>query len=185
MTPPSLADLPSADNGRDWLAFGVALYGAIVASGVAAYQFLRDRPGVRLVFTPTMSLMKSDESEDGFEEMMLWHVSVVNHRKRPITLRSGGLLIRGRSRLHPIFHDLNGKDVPSPFPVTLQDGEAIEFYVRKNDNVETTGAWASDVLERYFTVRYPARNPRKRFTEWRWARMAKKHQRKLARERGN
>lgn len=174
----ALKSTAEADQGRDWLALAVAAYGAIVATGVAFYQFVRDRPGVRLIFTPMGSVVENPDSEDGFDYIEFWHVRTVNHRKRRIELRAGGLLIRGRTRLHPMFVDWKDNEIANPFPVSLEDGESVEFHVQKRDGDRVTGAWASDVLERYFTVRYPARNPRKRFIEWRWSQSVKKHRRK-------
>lgn len=60
---------------RDWLALEVAAYGAAVASGVAAVQILRDRPGVKLVLTPTNVSYEADGSYRDF-----LGVRVVNHR---------------------------------------------------------------------------------------------------------
>lgn len=48
-----LSALPPPNGGHDWLALVVAMYGAVVATGVAVYQFVRDRPGVKLVLIPT------------------------------------------------------------------------------------------------------------------------------------
>ena len=39
-------------SGGEWISFGIGLYGALVATAVAAYQFVRDRPGVKLIVVP-------------------------------------------------------------------------------------------------------------------------------------
>lgn len=39
------APYATADQERDWLAFAVAAYGAVVATALAASQLVRDRPG--------------------------------------------------------------------------------------------------------------------------------------------
>lgn len=148
---------------RDWLALGVAAYGAAVASALAAIQILRDRPGVRLVLTPTNVNYESDGSYRDF-----LGVRVVNHRKRPITLRAGGLFDeQGHRRQSPIV-DLDVPDGRSnPFPKTLTDGEGFEFYVpvtALGNNLPE--AWVEDELGRTFKSR-PSRNPLRRWKEWR------------------
>jgi hypothetical protein len=82
-----------AEQGKDWLAFALAVYGAIVASSVALYQFLRDRPGVR-VFLMWTEIVINDEDFP----VQLWQVKVVNHRKRPITMEEGGLILNTATR---------------------------------------------------------------------------------------
>jgi hypothetical protein len=163
-------------SSRDWLALGVAAYGAVVATGVAAYQFLRDRPGVRLIITELLCLV--DRKGERFHVPM-WHIRVVNHRKRPITIRSGGLLIGGRTRLLPLFLDSKGIEMRSPFPVTLTDGESVEFRVSREDHEDVCGAWATDALDRNFEVRHPSRNPKKRLKDWQYKRKVAKIKRKL------
>lgn len=146
----------------DWVSLIVAAYGAVVASAVAAYQFLRDRPGVRLVFFPMISVVKKPGKEDDYYTVWLWHGRIVNHRKRPIEIRSGGLLIDGKTRFHTTFVDRDGKTTGPPFPASLQDGASVDFYSRPYDEINVTGAWASDALDHTYTIRYPSRNPFKR-----------------------
>jgi len=148
---------------RDWLALVVATYGAAVATGVAAVQIVRDRPGVKLVLTPTNVHYEADRSYRDF-----LGVRVVNHRKRPITLRSGGVLDEKGRTTQPRIVDLNAPDGRrNPFPRTLTDGEGFEFYVPLptlgNDLPE---AWVEDELGRMFKSR-PSRNPLRRWKEWR------------------
>ena len=154
--------IPASPEGRDWLAFAVALYGALVATGVAIYQFVRDKPGVKIVISAVASV------REGREEIVdLWAIRVVNHRKRPITIESAGLLIERKLHLHPILVDNDGKKTDSPFPVTLTDGMTAQFYARRDNSKRVKGAWATDALNRSFESRYPSRDPRVRWKDWR------------------
>jgi hypothetical protein len=159
MPDPSIAASP---EGRDWLAFAAALYGALVATGVAVYQFVRDKPGVKIVISGLASV------REGREEILdLWDIRVVNHRKRPITIESAGLLIERKLHLHPILVDIDGEKTDSPFPVTLTDGMTAQFYARRDNSGRVKGAWATDALNRSFESRYPSRDPRVRWQDWR------------------
>lgn len=161
-------------SGRDWLAFGVALYGAAVATGVAAYQFVRDRPGVKLILIPTNvpydGLVGSYEGAASKRKSRdFWAIRVVNHRKRPITIRDGGLLGDRGQLIHPEIINPDTGVHDNPFPLTLTDGKSFEFYApldfeRYRDRA---GAWVVDDLDRIFKVHHPARNPRRRWREWR------------------
>lgn len=161
--------LPAAPEGRDWLAFAVALYGALVATGVAVYQFIRDRPGVKVVLSSVASA--SDQREEIID---LWSIRVVNHRKRPITIESAGLLIERKLQLQPIAVDLHGNQTAKPFPVTLTDGMSVRLYARRDKPERVQGAWASDALNRSFETRYPSRDPRARWKDWRTRRRVDK-----------
>jgi hypothetical protein len=164
----------SVDNGRDWLAFGVALYGAVVATAVAAYQLIRDRPGVSIVLNQAGRML------DDNRHWHVWSIRIVNHRKRPITIMSAGLLLETNSRgqlnrLHPSVVDENGNRADRPLPATLSDGMSVEFYVpregwsvvHKGLTRRVCGAWATDALNHTFEMRYPSRNPRGRWQAWR------------------
>ena len=161
MSPPDPAKMPMADGGRDWLAFGVAVYGALVATGVAAYQSVRDRPGVKLMITPYSRLLNEND------RWAVWAVRVVNHRKRPITIINAGVITDGKTRLKSSFIDINGQPSPSPFPSELADGASIEVFVQRVGKAATVrGVWASDALNRRFQARYPSRNPIHRYHAW-------------------
>lgn len=161
--------LATPAEGRDWLAFAVALYGAVVASGVAIYQFVRDRPGVKVVL---MSVVAASDQRDDLVD--LWTIRVVNHRKRPITIESAGLLVERKVHLHPMVVDFDGEKATSPFPVTLTDGMSVQFYVMRKEQERVRGAWARDALSRSFEARYPSRNPRVRWRDWRTRRRVNK-----------
>jgi hypothetical protein len=149
-------------GGRDWLAFAVGAYGAVVASCVAIYQFYRDRPGVKLVLRAITAV-----SEKNPEPVELWGIRVVNHRKRPITIQEVGVS-RGRLRISGLPVDFYGERVTDPFPAMLEDGGAVEVYINRNDGFGTvTGAWARDALDHPYKCRFPNRNPRERWREWR------------------
>lgn len=148
---------------RDWLVFGIGAYGAIVATLTALYQFVRERPGVKVVLTP-ISWMRQEADEP----VELWGVRVVNHRKRPITVNAAGLLRRRGVHAHGFLLDLNGERVDDPFPMTLADGEAIEILIGRNGAFhDAFGAWARDALNRVYHCRYPSRDPRVRWAAWR------------------
>jgi hypothetical protein len=172
--------IPASPDGRDWLAFAVALYGAVVATGVAGYQFIRDRPGVKIVLTAVASA--SDKREGTIN---LWGIRVVNHRKRPITIDSAGLLIERKVHLHPMAVDFDGERAPNPFPITLTDGMSVEFYAHRDNSGRVQGAWATDALNRSYEQRYPSRDPRVRWKEWRKSRRVDKmiQEREQRRER--
>jgi len=153
---------PTTSSGRDWLAFAVAAYGAIVATIVAGYQFMRDRAGVKVVLTPISS--ETQGSEGATAE--IWGIRVVNHRKRPITIQDAGLL-RGKDHLHSLFLNIHGDRIADPFPVALTDGMSAEFYVHRDDRADVRGAWVRDALNRTFKVRYSSRSPRARWRAWR------------------
>lgn len=149
--------------GRDWLAFGVAAYGAVVATSVAAYQFIRDRPGVKLVLVPvTVTDDIKTGSYDGtpprYRTRNFWAIRVVNHRKRPITIREGGLLGDRGQQIHSkiVNPDTGAED--TPFPFTLTDGTSLEFWapldlIRDRDRC---GAWVVDDLGRYYELLEPS-----------------------------
>lgn len=146
-----------AEQGKDWLAFALAVYGAIVASSVALYQFIRDRPGVR-VFLMWTEIVINDEDFP----VQLWQVKVVNHRKRPITMEEGGLILKyGHTTGDPIL-DSVGSTTESPFPMVLKDGEAHQFYMQRTNEQEVKGAFVRDALGQRYDTRYPSLNPLKR-----------------------
>lgn len=89
-SPDLAAVLPVADGGGLTLVLGA--YGAIVSTLLAASQLLRDRPGVKLRLTPTNVEYAPETETDDALTRDFWEVRVVNHRKRPITIRRGGLL---------------------------------------------------------------------------------------------
>lgn len=148
---------------RDWLVFAIGVYGAIVATLTALYQFVRERPGVKVVLTP-ITWMRQDAEKP----LDLWEIRVVNHRKRPITIKVAGLLRRPGVHAQGHLVNLDGERVEDPFPVTLADGEALELLIRR-DGVfhDSFGAWARDALDRAYHCRYPSRNPRTRWIAWR------------------
>jgi hypothetical protein len=148
----------------EWLTFGVALYAAAVSTGVATYQF--DRPRVKVVLAPASAW------RTGEERVNLWGIRVVNHRNRPITIQMAGpvLDLGEKTRFAGVFLDACGKDADDPFPVTLGDGEAVEFFIARGDDPDAAfiGAWARDSLNRVFDVqRGGSRNPWARLREWR------------------
>lgn len=147
------------NTGGEWLSFGLAAWGAALASVLGYQQFVRDRPGVRLRMIP-MSVSLED---GGAAE--LWEVRVVNHRKRPITIRDVGLL-RGKDRLHVPLVDQTGATITWDLGAKiLADGETVEVYMRRESDVR--GAWARDALGRRYTTRYPSRTPAARWRAWR------------------
>jgi hypothetical protein len=148
---------------RDWLVFAIGAYGAIVATLTALYQFVRERPGVKVVLTPVAWMRREAD-----EPIELWEVRVVNHRKRPITIKVAGLLRRRGVHAQGVLLNLEGAPIDDPFPVTLADGEALEIFISR-DGVfhDAFGAWARDALNRVYHCRYPSRNPRARWTIWR------------------
>lgn len=137
----------------------------MVATCVAIYQFWRDRSGVKLVLTTVVS--SSDRREDVID---LWEIRIVNHRKRPITVESAGLLLEQGIHLHPMTVDLDGERTTTPLPATLTDGMSVGFFARRDNEDRIRGAWASDVLNRSFECRYPSRNPIERMRTWRYRR---------------
>lgn len=156
---------------RDWLALGLGAYGTIVATATAAYQFLRERPGAKVVVAPVSSV--TDRTGDLIE---LWGVRVVNHRKRPITIRGVGLIRDRGIYAHGILLDLDGNRTREPFPFVLGDGEAVEIYISRNPTFrEIRGAWARDALDRIYETRYPSRNPRSRWIAWRHRRATNRY----------
>jgi hypothetical protein len=153
-----------SEVGRDWPTLGVAAYGAAVATGVAIYQFRRDRSGVKIILTPVASFAE-DRAPVEF-----WAIRVVNHKPRPITIRSVGLLVekrRGVGMLSAPYLDEWGSPTDSPFPVTLTDGSSVEVGIERPLDSGPKGARAIDDLERSFAVRHPSLNPRKRWWSWR------------------
>jgi hypothetical protein len=156
---------------RDWLVFAVGAYGAVVATLTGLYQFIRERPGVKVVLTP-MAWM----GEEADEPVELWEVRVVNHRRRPITIKAAGLLRRRGVHAHGLLVDLNCERVDEPFPVTLADGEAFEILISR-DGVfhDAFGAWARDALNRVYRCRYPSLNPRERWATWRERRVMNRY----------
>jgi hypothetical protein len=148
---------------RDWLVFAIGAYGAIVATLTALYQFVRERPGVKVVLTPI-----SWVAEDAEEAVDLWEVRVVNHRKRPITIQDSGLLRARRVLSHGFLLNRDGERVEDPFPVSLADGEAVAIFIdRAGIFSDAIGAWARDALNRVYYCRFPSRDPRTRFSAWR------------------
>jgi hypothetical protein len=150
--------------GRDWLAFGIAVYGALVASGVAAYQFIRDHPGVKLIMAPY--------SVAGCKEPNAWGIRIVNHRKRPITIREAGLLgDRGQRLRRSVIDPDSAEPTKMPFPVHLTDGTSFQFFVPLDLELEEqripVGAFAVDDLDNVFKVHEPNHSPRRRWEEWR------------------
>jgi hypothetical protein len=159
---------PASGDGRDWLALGVAAYGAIVATSVAVYQFARDRPGVKVKLAAVTS------AEVGSGRLIeRWAVRVVNHRQRPITIDSAGVLVNEGQVLQAPFVDFNGDAVDHPFPATLTDGQDIRVFVRVIDGggADVTGAWARDSLGRSYKT---SRSPRARWRTWRLNRRLKR-----------
>lgn len=148
---------------RDWLVFAIGAYGAVVATLTALYQFVRERPGVKVVLTPI-----SWVAEDAEEEVDLWEVRVVNHRKRPITIQDSGLLRTRRVLSHGFLLNRDGERVDDPFPVALADGEAFAIFIDRTGVFrDAIGAWARDALNRVYYCRYPSPDPRTRFSTWR------------------
>lgn len=156
------------DNGRDWLTLIVALYGSIVATCVAGYQFLRDRPGVKLRLTAVV------RGEDGGRLLERWSVRIVNHRQRPITIDNAGVLVNGGQQLQAPIVDYDGNRAdPYPFPMTLADGEGARVFVNVIDTGDAAvmGAWARDALGRDYKTR---RGLRERWRLWRLNRRLKR-----------
>jgi len=123
--------LPVADGGGLTLVLG-AYGGAIVSTLLAASQLLRDRPGVKLRLTPTNVEYVPETETDEALARDFWEVRVVNHRKRPITIRRGGLLgDRGQhvsTRIvDPHVIDEGQPKWIEPFPRTLTDGTSFSF----------------------------------------------------------
>jgi hypothetical protein len=152
----------------------IAAYGAVVSSGVALYQFLRDRPGVRVFISPSTTII--DGADDRHVE--IWRIRFVNHRKRPITIEEGGILLPGNLQLPALSVDHLGEKVPYPFPMTLGDGESQLVQVSRNDElIDVRGAWARDALDRVYKARYPSRRPLRRIKAWQENREFKKRMR--------
>jgi hypothetical protein len=49
----------------------------------------------------------------------------------------------------------------------LSDGASVEVFVQYGMEPAPKGAWARDELGRQFAVRFPSRNPVRRFKDWR------------------
>lgn len=158
-----------ASDGRDWLALCCGRLRASVATIVASFQFMRDRAAVKLVLTPISS---ETEGSSG-SPAEVWGIRVVNHRKRPITIRDAGLL-RGKDHLHCLFLNIHGDRIADPFPVALTDGMSAEFYVHRDDRADVRGAWVRDARDRTYKVRYSSRSPWARLRAWRINRRADK-----------
>lgn len=154
----------------------MATYGAIVATGVAIYQFVRDRPGVKVKVIPLVLLKKRPDKAPA----EFWSVTVVNHRKRGITIRAAGLLVDGATRSYPTLIDPDRNEVPQPFPAKLDDGAIIELYAERPGDSKVSGAFARDALGREYTVRYPKRRPTAQFRAWRYRRAFEKRKREQA-----
>jgi hypothetical protein len=166
----------SGDGGGDPFALIVAIYGAVVATGVAIYQFVRDRPGVKVKVLPLVLLKQPRKRPDDF-----WSITVVNHRKRGITIQSAGLLVDGKVRSYPSLIDANGDEAQAPFPVKLDDGAMVQIYANREDmDSKVSGAWARDALGREYMIRYPSRNPVARLKAWRYRRAFEKRQKEHA-----
>jgi len=166
----------SGDSGGDPFALIVAIYGAVVATGVAIYQFVRDRPGVKVKVLPLVLLKQPRIGLEGF-----WSITVVNHRKRGITIQGAGLFVDGKVRSFPSLIDANGERTESPFPVKLNDGAMVQIYANRGDgDSKVSGAWATDALGRDYTVRYPSRNPVAQLKAWRYRRAFEKGQKEHA-----
>jgi hypothetical protein len=164
---------------RDWLVFAIGAYGAVVATLTALYQFVRERPGVKVVLMPI-----SWFGEDAEEPVDLWEIRAVNHRKRPITIQSAGLLRQRRVHAHGLLLNREGQRVEDPFPVALADGEALEIFIDRTGIFhDAIGAWARDALNRFYHCRYPPRNPRGRLATWRERRLIKRRFRESERQR--
>ena len=172
--------LIAAGNGdsRDWLALVIAAYGAVVATGVALYQFVRDRPGVKLLIVPVAS-------EDGGGRLVeRWMVRIVNHRQRPITINSVGVLVEKDAELHSPYVDVDGDPATLPLPRALTDGEQLTIFkkVTEMESAQVTGAWAKDALGRRHTVKYPSAAPRARWRAWSLNRRVKRRMKERARQ---
>jgi hypothetical protein len=166
----------SGDGGGDPFALIVAIYGAVVATGVAVYQFVRDRPGVKVKVLPLVLLKQPRKPPKDF-----WSITVVNHRKRGITIQSAGLLVDGKVRSYPSLIDANGDEAQAPFPAKLDDGAMVQIYASREDlDSKVSGAWARDALGREYTVRYPSRNPVARLKAWRYRQAFEKRQKEQA-----
>jgi hypothetical protein len=154
-------------DGRDWLTLIVAIYGSIVATGVAGYQFLRDRPGVKLRLAAVANV------EDENRLVRRWSVRIVNHRQRPITIDQAGVLVNGGQQLQAPIVDYDGNRAdPYPFPMTLADGEGARVFVNviEASDTEVMGAWARDALGRDYKTR---RSLGQRWRVWRLNRRLK------------
>jgi hypothetical protein len=170
-----------SDQGRDWLVFGLAAYGAALSSVLAFRQFVRDRPGVTLRIVPVVS----EEAEGRIVER--WMVRIVNHRQRPISIDGAGVLVENGAQLQSPYVDVEGNAVNFPFPQTLTDGQHVRVFkkVIATKSADVTGAWAQDALGRIYTVRYPSRSPRARWRAWRLNRKLKRALRHSRRRQKN
>lgn len=165
--PSSTASLPLA--GVD-LPFVLGAYGAALSTLLAISQLLRDRPGVKLRLTPT-NVEYAEGPEYGQPTRDFWEVRVVNHRKRPITIRRGGLLGDRGQRVNASIVDpfaQGGPRLAEPFPKTLTDGTSFSFYIELDfrRDCDRMGAYVEDDLDRDFRVYSPSFSPRRRYAEW-------------------
>jgi hypothetical protein len=165
------AVLPVADGGGLTLVLGA--YGAIVSTLLAISQLLRDRPGVKLRLTPTNVEYAPETETDDALTRDFWEVRVVNYRKRPITIRRGGLLgDRGQhvnARIVDPYVTSEGRPKwIEPFPKTLTDGTSFSFFLEldlRRDR-DRMGAYVVDDLDRHFRIYSPSFSPRRRYGEW-------------------
>lgn len=143
----------------------VTLVLAVWGAGLSTFLAVqRGRRRIRLVLTPV--IVSGNVTED------LWAVRAINVRERPVEITMLGLTREGR-RIQE-RHVTLGKRPPAELPVVLGDGQSVEVYFSEPDGLveETTvdGAWALDTLNRLHRCRYPPRNPRARFKQWRRSR---------------
>jgi hypothetical protein len=154
----TVAEATPDGGGRDWLAFCVAVYGAVIATGVAVYQFVRDRPGVKVFLETGRAIGKTGKAFD------FWLLRVVNHRKRAITIRRAGLTVKDHRWMPGKFMSFgpgvlerDGSHKESPFPVILGDGEALEIWLDAAHGGKVVKAFAVDASDRTYVARYPRR----------------------------
>ncbi|HET7053880.1 MAG TPA: hypothetical protein VFI09_08200 [Solirubrobacterales bacterium] len=166
--------LPVAAGGAPgWLTLLLGAYGAAVSTLLAFSQMLRDRPGVKLRLTPTNVEYPEEDEEYGGVTRDFWEVRVVNHRKRPITIRRGGMLgDRGQHlsvRIVDPYAIVDSRPLRiEPFPCRLIDGTSFSFFLEL-DNLrdrERAGAYVVDDLDNTYRIHSPTFSPRRRFGEW-------------------
>ncbi len=136
-----------------WITLGLAVWGSVLSTFVAARQMRRDRPALRLFVMP--SVHPSGRLEAA------WRVRVANPSARPVEVTTvalvdhQGLQASMEDPVPPIEVRVQGRVVPS-LPVILGDGDSLEVVLPEPlPERLPRGAWAFDSFHRLHFVSYP------------------------------
>jgi hypothetical protein len=173
VSPLDLAVVPIAvDGGRDWLAIALGAWGAVLSTALAVSQLVRDRPGVKLRLN-ALSVVSEVDGEETPRDF--WELRIINHRKRPITIRRAGVFGDRQQHLMGIpFVDPerieDGHPAPvNPFPESLTDGTSFSLFFELDlqRDRHRAGAYVIDDFGRIYKVLKPTYSLKRRIAEWR------------------